>query len=390
MRRILQRYCLPCMILFLPHIGLSQIIGKVCVNCAFTSQSSFGKEKALSGTTITAYIHSQAGKFESIARTQTDAKGNYSLNIPEGKSVKLVFGDGSNKFQSSRFTPQVRFVKSPASNINWEVYQPAHYVSGNPYLVSPVYINGKGNDSLSALSAMSLNGSKPVTMATSKQVGSLWAVAYDRTSKQLYSAALAKRHVGYGPLGTGGIYRTNWLTRSTSSWLDLQTLGIPTGEDHHEGLKAAIDSSSTDPKLMADVGKLSLGGMDISEDTQVLYVMNLYNRTLYGIKLPADTTAKPSKEDVTAYPVPQAGCKGGIGRPFAVKVYGDKVYIGMVCDAQSSQSVKDLTASVYALNPATKKFTEVFAMPLDYARGKAVSGLDVQSSIYRLLDLLLS
>jgi hypothetical protein len=385
MQKSLSRYFLFLKILILVNLALinraqSQISGSVFEYSSPDKQiKTAGFGKVFSNVHVKAYGITETGKQELLAQTQTDSKGNYFLHVSEGKQVKLVFEEPSKKFQSSRSTPQVRFVKSPATDINWEVYQPSHSVSGNPYLVSPVYINGKGIDSLSALSALSMDGEKPVTLATSRQVGALWAVAYDRTSKQLYSAAFAKRHVGYGPLGTGGIYRTNWLTRTTSNWLDLHTLGIPTGDDHHEGLKAAIDSISTDPKLMADVGKLSLGGMDIAEDTQVLYVMNLYDRTLYGIKLPADTTAKPTKEDVIAYPMQNAGCNGGIGRPFAVKVYGDKVYVGIVCDAQNSQVAKDLVASVYSLDPATKKFSQVFSMPLDYTRGKAVSGLDVQS-----------
>jgi len=271
----------------LPVMVVGQISGSVYENKGLAERNSeVNIGKIFSNIQVQAYGTGGSGKQELITITQTDAKGNYFLNVEEGKTVKLVFGEGSNKLQSSHFTPKVQFVKSPATNINWQVFQPAHYISGNPYLVSPIYINGKGNDSLSALSALFLDEQKPVTLATSKQVGALWAVTYNRATKQLYSAALAKRHVGYGPLGTGGIYRTDWLTRTTTNWLDLQSLGIPTGDDHHEGLKAAIDSGSIDPKLMTDVGKLSLGGMDISEDTQVLYVMNLLKNHCHTNKIP--------------------------------------------------------------------------------------------------------
>ena len=381
MQKKIAKYFLYLPILLLPSLAFGQISGNVFEGSGRTVQDNklakLGKN--LSNVQIKAYSLAESGKYELFTQTQSDAKSYYFLNIPEGKLVKLVFDDGTKKLQSNALTPAVSFVKSPATDINWGVYQPTQYVSPKPYLVSPVYINGKGNDSLSALTALSFEDTSVVSLATSKQVGALWAVAFNKGTQQLYSAALAKRHVGYGPLGTGGIYRTNWQTRTTTNWLDLKTLGIPTGDDNHEGLKAAIDSSNIDGKFMADVGKLSLGGMDISEDAQTLYVMNLFNRTLYGIKLPADTAALPTAADVTSFKVPTSGCSGGNGRPFAVKVYGDKVYVGMVCDAQDSQSTHDLTASVYALDPATQKFSEVFTMPLDYARGKAVIGLDVQS-----------
>lgn len=357
-----------------PYPSIGQISGKV-------SYWTGSGRTALRVATqrITAYGLSPAGSYEIIAQTTSNQSGSYFLDVPEGRQVKLVFGNESGNWQSSGSTPAVRFVKSPATDVNWAGYLPEHYLSPPSFLVSAVYVNGSGNDSLSALTALSLEDTTVIRLATSRQVGSLWGVAYNPVSQHLYSAALAKRHVGYGPLGTGGIYRTDWPAGRTIGWLDLKTLGVPTGEDHHEGLKRAVDSSNVDGKFMADVGRVSLGGMDISPDGRILYVINLRDQTLYAVKLPADTAARPVAADLTPFKIPVAGCAGGASRPFAVKVHGDYVYIGAVCDAGQSQSVRDLRAIVYALNPATKEFQEVFATSLDYPRGAALAGPEMKN-----------
>ncbi|MGN7888393.1 SdrD B-like domain-containing protein [Dyadobacter sp. 22481] len=358
--------------LIAPHLSKSQISGRVSYGTS--SGSDQGILNSGHNIRITAHGLTETGKYEVVAQTLSDPSGNYLLNVPEGKHVRLTFVDESKTLQSSAHTPVVRFVKSPATDVNWTGYVPQHYISSNSFLVSPVYINGSGNDSFSALTALALEDTAAVRLASSEQVGALWGLAYNKVTGHLYSAALAKRHVGYGPLGTGGIYRTNWHTRHTVSWLDLKSLGIQTGEDHHEGLKRSVDSINVDSKFMGDVGKLSLGGIDISEDGRFLYVMNLSDQTLYGIRIPADTSARPTSADIAAYKSPLSGCTGGISRPFAIKVRENNVYMGTVCDASLSESVEDLKAIVYELDLSTKKFKEVFATSLDYPRGAVAAG----------------
>jgi hypothetical protein len=249
----------------------------------------------------------------------------------------------------------------------------------NLYFVSPVYRAGTGVDTLPGLIAVSMASGGQISLASSAEIGAVWAVSYNFVAKHLYTSAFAKRHVGYGPLGTGGIYRTDWASRKAVPWLDLQQLGISTGDDHHQGLSASVDSVSKDAGLMGDVGRVSLGGMDISENGKDLFVMNLFNRTLYKIKLPSDSASRPSKADVSAYPAPVVKNRTGEARPFAVKVFAGKVYIGVVYDAAYSQSVEDLLALVYELDQSTGRFKEVFQVPLDYKRGKVVTGLNVAS-----------
>ncbi|MGN7886412.1 SdrD B-like domain-containing protein [Dyadobacter sp. 22481] len=378
MQKYISIYFVLVSMLALPMFAFGQITGRVFDN-GNSGEKMAHTERPIAGISIKAYGLLPSGKYGLISQTQSDAKGRYYLDVPEGKQVRILFDGKLRKLQSNTSTPAVMFVKSPASEVNWGGYHPAQYVSDKPFLVSPVYTTGKGNDSATALKAVSLDDTVSFSLASSNQVGALWAVAFDKNSNHLYSAAFAKRHVGFGPLGSGGIYRTDWHTKVTVPWLDLKTIGIPTGDDHHQGLKVDVDSNSTDALLMADVGKLGLGGIDISEDGKVLYVMNLYNRALYAINIPEDTAARPTSADVTSFVIPSSPNNSGSMRPFAVKAHEGKIYVGVISDAEKSQMLSDLSASVYALDPDTKKFTLVFSMPMDYVRGKAVNGLDVES-----------
>lgn len=327
--------------------------------------------KELSSTHVLKSLNGKPGV--SVKAISSDALGNYSPCVLSGEKVRLIIGDASRQASSA----STRFVKSPQSNVNFNVGDPEHYVPDSAYIASPIYIQGSGNTTASALVAQPLAGGSPISLATAAQVGSLWGVAFEASSQQLYSSAFAKRHVGYGPLGPGGIYRTDWKTRKTVPFIDLASLGIPVGNDHHDSLTADLLAKSLDAGLMADVGTMSIGGIEVFEGK--LYVMNLSNQTLYAITLPKDVSQAPTASDVTAYPVPNSGCTGGIARPFAVKAHQGKIYVGVVCDASTSQLTSNLKAFVYALDIGKSSFKEVLNLPLDYQRGEAVKGLNVKT-----------
>ncbi|MDR6193719.1 SdrD B-like domain-containing protein [Siphonobacter sp. SORGH_AS_0500] len=335
-------------------------------------------ESGKAGLLIKAYSLSQElGQPQLLTQTRSDERGYYELSIPSGLAIRLVFGSAGSGLQSSGTTPAVRFVKSPRTQLNYGCFDPSHLQSDTPELISPVYHQGLAKDTLSALAVLVSSKDSVYSLASPKQVGALWGVTFDAANHLLYSAALAKRHVAYGPLGPGGLYRTDWKTKQTTPYLDLKSLGIPTGIDRHEQLSADLWGKSTDPHFMDQVGKVSLGGMDLLEGK--LYVMNLSNRTLYGLSLPADTAARPTSKDLKAYVLPQLPNQTGEMRPFAVKAHQGKIYVGLVYDASISQQVKDLSASVLELDPATGVFTTVVTIPLDYTRGKVVDGLSLST-----------
>ena len=317
-----------------------------------------------------------------IGSEKTDGDGNYKLNIPAGQKVRIVFSKIPASFVATS-KGYTRFVKSPTRDIDLGIFAPKQYAEQNPYVAIPLYVNGNPTDSThqdttAALVAVRYQsyekGEKNavITLAKGYEVGSIWGVAYNKQSKKLYSAAIAKRHAGYGSLGTGGIYISDVSARKTKPFLDLQKLGIATGENTHQYLKTDSTGGSVDSLIFNQIGRISLGGIDVAENGEVLYVMNLYDRNLYAIS--NLTQSNPIIEKIT---LPNPKFKGGEYRPFAVKYYEQKVYIGMVCDAELSQKSEDLKAIVYEYDPANKDFTKVLEIPLDYPRGLVTYGATV-------------
>src|SRR5262249_51308610 len=122
------------------------------------------------------------------------------------------------------------------------------------------------------------------------------------------------------------------------------------------------------------VGKLSLGGMDISADGSRLFVMNLNDRRLYVVP----TSGPLGPGTIARYDIPLPADRTGVTsqnpqgdiRPFAVKEHNGLIYIGLVNSAEATQNRGDLRAYVYVFNPATNTFSDapVFQFGLNYPR----------------------
>ena len=345
--------------------------------------------------------------------TFTDATGKYSFSntdAPLGKLVRIEFdslaiGDYNGPFGANSGT-SVQFVTAPAIGINVGINYPSDYCqpTGIRFAV-PCYVNGNtqtlkdadGNDvpianqsadspaivgiAYSASGVAGPSNFPPDHLATAGEVGAVWALAYQRRSKKLFSAAVVKRHMSFGPLGSGGIYITDVTAGTTTNFVDVRTIGIDTGDDPHSGLFGDKSKASTDPGSMTAMGRQSIGGMDISEDDKTLYLINLKDRKLYSIFVNSPAQV-PTAANVQSWAIPDPGCSNGDFRPWAVKVYRGKVYIGVVCSAETSQLQADLKATIYRFDPtaATPTFETVLAFPLDFRRGPADNTTDPNNS----------
>lgn len=150
-------------------------------------------------------------------------------------------------------------------------------------------------------------------LATHGQIGSTWGVAYNPNTNILYTSAFIKRHVALGPGGTGAIYQIDPTgVTPPSVFVDLNALfGANTaGADPHPyGTTALCPDAAggnsnfacwfNDVNAWVPVGRQGLGDLDISEDGQFLFVMNMTNKTLY--KIP---TTNPTAANITLYPFP--------------------------------------------------------------------------------------
>ncbi|MEY4927049.1 MAG: hypothetical protein RI894_1485, partial [Bacteroidota bacterium] len=228
-------------------------------------------------------------------------------------------------------------------------------------------------------------------MANAEKVGTIWGMAYQKESKKLFAAAFMRRGAMYGTLGTGGIYMidnadaVSFTPTASRTFIDVKTIGIPTGTDPHPQpssptANSALDLSVCDGVAFASTCKIGIGDIDLSEDGKDMFLVNLANRTVYKIRINNPATV-PTATDVTAYTtapwLATPPCTNGVARPFGLKVYRGKLYVGVVCSAENAGGVtNNLYALVYQLDLATNVWntTPVINQPLNYTKGIAYGG----------------
>jgi hypothetical protein len=332
------------------------------------------KENGLAGIKVKAYDISNF----SIASTITDAEGNYQLAVPQAQQFRIEFGNIPDRFFPTK-EGATRFVTSPIQELNLGLNKSGTYADKNPFIITSVY--GHGNPLLenypatNALIGISYFNDKDekvelISLAKHSEVGSIWGIAADGENQKVYSAAFLKRHAGFGKAGISGIYVSDLSSKETKTLLKLSDLGIDVGSDLHEDLTANLESQSVDGIVFEQIGKVGLGGIDVSDDGKHLFVVNLFDHTLYKISL-------ANHQDFKKYIIPTIDNKTGNSRPFAVKYYQGNVFIGVVNDASISEKKEDLIAKVFKMDADGGDFKEVSAIPLNYSRGKVTYSLSV-------------
>lgn len=302
-----------------------------------------------------------------------------SVAVP-GQRIRVEFTNLPEGYYPLPGESTVQFVTAPAE-VSLKLYNPSQYTGKTPTAVQAVY--GRGALSNQKIGSITSLVTYPATKSDSMhykalgkvaQTGSIWGLAYDRQEKRLFSAALAKRHSAFGSLGSGGIYMTDVETKETKPFVSLDALGFATSAGPiQRDLTEDWNKADHDSLMFGLVGKIGLGGLDVSDDSRYLYTVNLHDRKLYRIRLNGEGKALTAN-DVAAYQIPLKDDKTGHSRPFAVKYYQGKVYVGVVMDAERSAKPADLMAFVYAMeadqeDPDKGKFKEVARFSLDYPRG---------------------
>jgi hypothetical protein len=198
----------------------------------------------------------------------------------------------------------------------------------------------------------------------------------------------------------------------TTDAADFQTvnfigngLGV-IGTNVERGLPAESTDPSNDAAAYDQIGKVGLGDLDISDDGQTLFVTNLFDRKLYRLTLNS-ATSPTNVTAVSAFTLPNPPLRSASGianaantytgaadgtdfydgakgyqRPFALKVYKGKVYVGTVTTGENNGSTvtdnntgnpeyTDLWAYVWSFDLATQTFASapVLQFPLNFYRG---------------------
>ncbi|MFD2569818.1 SdrD B-like domain-containing protein, partial [Spirosoma soli] len=341
-------------------------------------------EPGIAGVIVTAY--GSASTTAPISTT-TSATGGYTLAVGSTSQYRLEFtnlvsGDFVS-FSGANNGTNIQFVAGGTTNANLGVNYAQNYCdTQNPpvyatrFVQNAIPANSNFTDDVVVSFPYTTSGTSttPSRWARAGQVGSVWGLAYDRTRRKVYSAAFLKRHAGFGPSGTGAIYSTDVTGNATNATtlVNLDLLGFDTGTDPHETLPNDPLQPSHDSNSFLQVGKMGLGGLTISDDDQYLYTINLFDRKLYRIP-----TTSPTAANIISWSIPSPCTNVLDFRPFAVKYYRGKVYVGVTCTSESNQDRTALgqpgntriTATVYEFDGTT--FTQVLSFALsNFKRGR--------------------
>ena len=319
---------------------------------------------------VKVYAFSGAGAI--LDSTITDSNGQYSFPniLAAAGKVKIEFVKSTipapfnSSLNGTGNGTDVQFVTAPSCATNLGLMDTTNYC-GNARLVSPVYPNGAIGSTSTLYSFQYDYLPNQTFLATTAQIGSTWGVAHNKKDKLLYSAAFLKRFVGLGASGLGAIYQTSTATATQNGALffDLATVD----NVGNSLINISSRNLTVDTPAVRLIGKVGLGGIETSTDNNFVYTISLASKKLWQIP-----TGNPTASNVTSWTIPNLpnwNLAKGDYRPFALKYYNNKLYIGVTFDAELSQDSLDLSAAVYEFDPSTGVFAQILTVPMNYAKG---------------------
>ncbi len=361
------------------------------LNNAGSGQVGVAVDQGVGGVTVTAYDASGA---VAGSTTSTAPSGAYTLNIPAG-SYRIEFSGlpagyvpaqhGASNGTSVQFS-------DGATPVNFGILQPGNYCQNNPEIFVNCFHFGAANSnnaSQPALYSFPYNAGSndlaniplydqpaPAPRAVWSQIGATWGLAWSRSAKRVFASAYFKKHAGFGP-GVDGVLNnaddpgTVYVIDPATNTV-VNSFLVPNATTNSHDVNDYLNDTLLDGNAAWDaVGKTSLGGIALSPDESTLFVMNLENRTLYALNASTGAVVGSSPVPINNVPLPAGTCAPGDVRPFAVEVYNNTGYLGMVCTAESTQLTSTLRAYVYTFNVSTLAIgsAPVFEVALDYPRG---------------------
>lgn len=392
---------------FLPLVSVEAagtIQGTVFRDFNGNSQREIASEMGVAGVRVSAYDAN--GDLQGSTTTGPD--GSYSLIVDGTGPYRIEFTDLPEGYfpsmQAHSSLSTVRFVEDGASsNIDLGINHPEDYSQDNPRIVVP--LNQTGNHLVvnrfgivSQLYDSAVVTEEERLDLSLMRTGAVWGLAYDRSSKQLFAAAELKRYSGFGTSGVGGVYVLDYTDPITATYVGEFSLqgvlpqnggpAIDLGSVTRSNVTGMISAGAAgdnqltsnpyqrmrDLDAFAKVGTVAYGDIEIDQNG-LLWLVNLHQRALISVdaRLPlADIPSTARQYPILNLPgVPV--CNGGDLRPWALKFYRERGYLGVVCDAGISQNAADLRAYVLSFDPndPSAGFSMTLEIPLNYSREAA-------------------
>ncbi|MEB4591335.1 SdrD B-like domain-containing protein [Candidatus Thiothrix sp. Deng01] len=374
-------------------------------NFADTMDIDVAVDRGVAGAQVRAECVTSSGT-STFGPATTDANGQFTLStagatagadncllqtvtLPAGYSVGAQSGAGN---------VQTQFVSPTATGANFAVQETTSYCQNNPDLatdrfaygqqtLNPPYAGnhdvpnifafpynsgaaGLPNTSPTGSASPSLDANDPVIsdLALAQDVGSVFGLGWHPASKSLFAAAYMKAWTGFGPGGTGAIYRINMgdpAHPSTSIYADLNQIfpatpptsgdnpyltgsfsaanpgyaQISDGSDgvHPKGTYVASGDATRDNQngeISNAVSRVGFGDLDVSNDGKSLFTVNMANRKLYILPLRDTPLTAADAGAINSYDIPvPAGCY--LPAPhylvFGLGEYQGSLYVGSSC-----------------------------------------------------------
>jgi len=373
-------------------------------------------DRGIEGITVSAF--NTAGGSE--GSTATLANGSFSFTPTGAGPYRFEFSslppaffpgpDGPNSRSTVQFAPD-----GGAATLSLGIVRPTDYSENNPLLITNQYVFGDQatqtpNETVllsfpyaagggTSNPGYALPGAPHEIQIPANQIGTTWGLGWDQFGRDIYAAAYFKRHAGFGPDGTGAIYQipvpatlppAPYAPPGPLLYADLNAIfGAGTaGPNQHDtvdgngnGLQDDYDTDNGNTGWNA-VGKTSLGGLDVSDDGQFIFAMNLFDRQLYRIPTSGvldNTTIQrvsiPLTNPDAAIIAPGTFNSDDL-RPFAVEYHNGQLYVGVVYNAETTDDRNELLALVYRVDPVTLTFsaTPIFQARLNYVRSQSSVG----------------
>ena len=389
----------------------AQVSGKVSndfnTNGVFdTDPNSGAVDVGVGGLAVRAFT----GADTLVGTATTAPDGTYSLNLPNVK-VRLELDVVRPWWPSRQLTDgtrsDVQFVEasSAQTGVDFAVHRLSEYSLDNPIVYWPTQWAGpvdstNPNFVQSAIRGAPYFSKKPagqvpdwdtvaghVGVATFGQVGTVFGLSVDQSTDDLYAGAYQKRLAGLKD-GPGAIFKIT-PNKDVTEFTEVPDAGTdphPTSDNINDWVSCANATVASHPGCdfsWTEVGKIGLGSVVIDTQDQNLYTVNLNDKKLYRFALNGSAEGRRGKRhagaaavqpaDSAKIPNPTPGCVGGEWRPFSAAFdrVNERLYVGGVCSAETSQDRANLRAVVYRVdNPqsAAPNFVQVLDFPLDYNR----------------------
>ncbi len=378
-------------------VGVTQIGGTVFEDWNYDGVMNQSDTVGVQG--ITVYLYDCDNNL--VETTYTDAFGNYRFeNLTSGQDYRVEFSLPENiacwacpTNAGADNGTTVQFVQ-PGECASLGIASPDSYCQADPQLVTVCYVKGDASTATggAVVSALYSGGSNSTTDSLSyglpsgrpvyvdvSEVGSTWGVAYSRPFQKIFTSAYAKQLSTFGPANSAGaIYEisnstndgTDASVTTASVFVDLNSASYFNGAFGDFALTPLALQGFVDPALFAKTTKVGMGDLEVSEDGKTLYTINLKDRNLYVLPLQTDGSA-PAVGDIEVLPMPTNICTSADTlRPFALKFYKGKLYIGAICAAEFTKDVDNLSAYVFTYSPGNASIdaAPVLNFPMNYDR----------------------